>query len=57
MIFMLMFSGTKHKYVIQVYKYKVSNILSHDTIYQPLRRLMGHFTVLVAIQYTQINHI
>ena len=36
MIFMLMFSGTEHKYIIQIHKHKVINILAHDTIYQPL---------------------
>ena len=36
MIFMLMFSGTEHKYIIQVHKHKVINILPHDTIHQPL---------------------
>ena len=37
MIFMLMFSGTKHKYIIQVHKHKVINVLAHDTIHQPLK--------------------
>ena len=37
MIFMLMFSGTKHKYIIQVHKHKVINVLTHDTIHQPLK--------------------
>ena len=36
MIFMLMFSGTEHKYIIQVHKHKVINVLLHDTIHQPL---------------------
>ena len=36
MIFMLMFSGTKHKYIIQVHKHKVINVLPHNTIHQPL---------------------
>ena len=36
MIFMLMFSGTEHKYIIQVHKHKVINVLPHDTIHQPL---------------------
>ena len=57
MIFMLMFSGTEHKYIIQVHKHKVINVLPHNTIHQPLRRLMGHYTVQVAIQCTQITHI
>ena len=37
MSFMLMFSSTEHQYVIQVYKHKVINVLSHGTIYQPLQ--------------------
>ena len=41
MIFMLMFSSTEHKYIIQVYKQKVINVLSHDTIYQPLEGWWG----------------
>ena len=36
MIFMLLFSGTEHKYIIQVYKHKVINILPHNIIHQPL---------------------
>ena len=36
MFFMLMFSETEHKYIIQLYKHKVINILPHDTIHQPL---------------------
>ena len=32
-IFMLMFSGTKYKYIIKVHKYKFINMLSHDTIH------------------------
>ena len=36
MIFMLMFSGAKHKYIIQVHKHKVINILPYNTIHQPL---------------------
>ena len=36
MIFMLMFSGTEHKYIIQVHKHKVINVLPHNTIHQPL---------------------
>ena len=35
-IFMLMFNSTKHKYIIQVHKHKFTNVLAHDTIYQPL---------------------
>ena len=57
MIFILMFSGTKHKYIIQVHKHKVINVLPHDTIHQPFKIFMGHYKVLVAIQYTQTNHI
>ena len=41
MIFMLLLSGTEHKYIIQVYKYKVINILSHNIIHQPLKSLWG----------------
>ena len=37
MIFMLLFTGTEHKYIIQVYKYKVINILPHKIIHQPLK--------------------
>ena len=36
MIFVLMFSGIEHKYIIQVYKHKVINVLPHNTINQPL---------------------
>ena len=36
MIFMLMFSGTEHKYIIQVDQHKVINALPHNTIYEPL---------------------
>ena len=36
MIFMLIFSGTEHKYIIQVNKHKFINILPHNTIHQPL---------------------
>ena len=36
MILMLMFSGTEHKYIIQVHKHKVINVLPHDNIHQPL---------------------
>ena len=32
MIFMLMFSGTEHKYIIQVDQYKFINALPHNTI-------------------------
>ena len=46
MIFMLMFSGDEHKYIIQVHKYKVINVLPHNTVHQPSKRLMGHYTVL-----------
>ena len=35
MIFMLMFSGTEYKYIIQVYKHKVINVLPYNTIQQP----------------------
>ena len=41
MIFMLMFSGTNHKYIIQVNQYKVINVLPHNTIYQPLKSWWG----------------
>ena len=41
MIFMLMFSSTKHKYVIQVHKHKTINVLAHDTIHQPLEGWWG----------------
>ena len=37
MIFILMFSGTKHKYIIQVQEHKVTNVLTHYTIHQPLK--------------------
>ena len=37
MIFMLLFSGTEHKYIIQVHKHKVINIHPHNTIHQPLK--------------------
>ena len=37
MIFMLMFSGTEHKYIIQLYKYKFINVFPHNTIHQPLK--------------------
>ena len=33
MIFMLMFSGSEHKYIIQVDQYKVINVLPHKTIH------------------------
>ena len=56
MIFMLMFSGTEHKYIIQVNKYKVINVLPHNIVHQP-QRLMGHYIVRVAIQCIQKNHI
>ena len=36
MIFMLMFSGTKHKYIIQVDQHKFINVLPHNIIHQPL---------------------
>ena len=36
MIFMLIFSGTEHKYIIQVNKNKVINVFPHKTVYQPL---------------------
>ena len=36
MIFMLMFSGPEHKYIIQVHKHKIINILPHNTIHPPL---------------------
>ena len=36
MIFMLIFSSTKHKYIIQVHKWKFINVLSYDTIHQHL---------------------
>ena len=34
---MLLFCGTEHKYIIQVHKYKIINILPHNTIHQPLK--------------------
>ena len=37
MIFMLMFSGTEHKYIIQVDQHKVINVLPYKTIHQPLK--------------------
>ena len=37
MIFMLMFSGTEHKYIIQVHKDKVINVFPHNTVHQPLK--------------------
>ena len=33
---MLIFSGTEYKYIIQVHKNKVINVLPHYTIHQPL---------------------
>ena len=36
MIFMLMFSGTEYKYIIQVDQYKVISVLPHNIIHQPL---------------------
>ena len=36
MIFMLIFSGTEHKYIIQVDQHKVINVLPHNIIHQPL---------------------
>ena len=33
MIFMLLFNGAEYKYIIQVHKYKLINILSHNTIH------------------------
>ena len=41
MIFMFMFSGTKHKYIIQVHKDKVINLLPYNTIHQPLKGWWG----------------
>ena len=41
MIFMLMFSGTEHKYIIQVHKHKVINVLSHNTIHQTSEKVDG----------------
>ena len=37
MIFILIFSGTEHKYIIQLDQHKVINVLPHKTIYQPLK--------------------
>ena len=37
MIFMLIFSGTEYKYIIQVHEDKVINVLPHNTIHQPLK--------------------
>ena len=34
---MLMFSGTEHKYIIHVHKYKVINVLPYNTIHQSLK--------------------
>ena len=36
MIFMLMFSGTEYKHIIQVDQHKVINVVPYNTIYQPL---------------------
>ena len=36
MIFMLIFSRAEHKYIIQVHKHKVINVLAYNTIHQPL---------------------
>ena len=36
MIFMLMFTGTEHRYIIQVHKNKFINVVPHNTIHQPL---------------------
>ena len=33
MIFMIMVSGTEHKYIIQEDKYKVINVLPHNIIH------------------------
>ena len=41
MIFMLMFSSTKHKYIIQLYKHRFINVLAHDTIHQTLEDWWG----------------
>ena len=35
-IFMLMFTVAEHKYVIQVHKHQVINVLPYNTIHQPL---------------------
>ena len=37
MIFMPMFSGAEHKYIIQVHKDKFINVLPHNTVHQPLK--------------------
>ena len=37
MIFILMFSGTEYKYIIQVDQHKVINLLPHNIIHQPLK--------------------
>ena len=37
MIFMLLFSGTEHKCIIQVHKHKVINLIPHKTTNQPLK--------------------
>ena len=34
---MLIFSGAEHKYIIQVHQHKAINILSRDTVHQPLK--------------------
>ena len=52
MIFMLMFTGTEQKYIIQVHKHKVIYILPHKNYSLTSRRLMGHYAVLLAIQRT-----
>ena len=36
MIFMPIFSRAEHKYIIQIHKHKVINVLPHNTIHQPL---------------------
>ena len=41
MIFMLIFSRAEHKYIIQVHKHKVINVLPHNTIHQPLEGWWG----------------
>ena len=56
MIFMLMFSGSEHKYIIQVDQHKVINVLPHKTFHQPLKELMGHYKVQVAVQCIQTDH-
>ena len=55
MIFMLMFSGTEHKYIIQVDQHKIINLLPHRTIHHS-KKLMGHYKVQVAVQCTQTDH-